>query len=96
MNFHFETLLDIILQLFRKRSSAAKNILDAADIVLCRLGSFAEHDEDGRRGLQLRDFVILDGLEEIGVDELFHDVNWDVEFDAHQDSVELAICVIQG
>lgn len=43
----------------------------------------------------MRDPEILDGLQEIGVHELFHDVDWDLQFHRHEDGVQLSICMIK-
>jgi hypothetical protein len=43
----------------------------------------------------MRDLVLLDYLQEIFVDELLHDVNWNLKLRCHGDGIQLAVCVIK-
>lgn len=67
----------------------------AGEVVTHGLGALGEHDDDGRRNLQLGDFVALDGGQEILVVELGHDVDGRQRLAGKQTGVELAVGVVQ-
>ncbi len=55
----------------------------------------AHQDKDRWGDLKLRDFVLLNNLKHIFVDECRHNVDWDVEFGRHEHSIQLTVGMIQ-
>lgn len=67
----------------------------AGEVVARGLGALGEHDDDGRRNLQLGDLVALDGGQKVFVVELGHDVDGRQRLAGEQTGVQLAVGVVQ-
>lgn len=83
------------LQFSRQRRGSAGDVSHAGEVVAARLGAFGEHDDDGRRDLQLGDLVLFNVGQELVVLELGHDVQRRQRLAGHQTGVELAVGVVQ-
>lgn len=90
-----ELLLARRLQLAGQRRGSAGDVPHAGEVVAARLGALGEHDDDGRRDLQLGDLVLFNVGQKLLVLELGHDVQRRQRLARHQAGVELAVGVVQ-